>query len=109
MPTTRITFTRPAADRIANVVRIVEQGSRDEAPLTFRRVAESSSKTFRIGTFTGAWPIGGTKTITFKYVTTTPNTVAAVNLFASVSGACGERDCAIARDGSWHLVAVQCE
>lgn len=61
---------------------------------------------FRICTFEGAWPIGTQKTIQFRGTT---NTVSATNLFASVSGECGERDCAIARDGEWYLVAVQCE
>lgn len=64
------------------------------------------SSGFRICTFDGAWPIGDEKTIRFRGTT---NTVTAVNLFASVSGACQERDCAIARDGEWYLVAVQCE
>jgi hypothetical protein len=64
---------------------------------------------FRICTFTGAWAIGTEKTVTFRGVTTTPNTVTVTNLFASVSGECGTRDCAIARDGDWYLVAVQCE
>jgi hypothetical protein len=34
----RITFTRPAAERIAKVVRQVEGGDRDSSGLTFRRV-----------------------------------------------------------------------
>ena len=66
-------------------------------------------KAFRICTFTGAWSIGTTKTVNFRGVTATPNTVSVTNLFASVSGECGQRDCAIARDGDWYLIAVQCE
>jgi hypothetical protein len=66
--TARITFTRPAADRIANVVRTVEQGSRDEAPLRFGRAAESSGGggVLKIGTFSGAWPIGGEAVVTLQ-------------------------------------------
>lgn len=78
MPTSRITFTRPAADRIASVVRIVEQGSRNEAPLTFGRAFESdaaSGPTLRIGTFSGAWPIGEEATVTLAGSTATARVV----------------------------------
>lgn len=82
----------------------IQQGPRlQDIP---RRAARGG---FRICTFTGAWAIGTEKTVTFRGVTTTPNTVAVTNLFASVTGECGARDCAIARDGAWYLVAVQCE
>lgn len=111
MSTARTTFTRPAADRIANVVRIVEQGSRDGAPLTFDRATDSSGGggAFRICTFTGAWPIGTPKVVSRRNNTSASN-ITAYNLFSSVSGACEERDCAVAKDGTaWYLVAVQCE
>ena len=71
-----------------------------------------ASKTFRICTFTGSWPIDGTKTVTFRGVTTTPNTVSAVNLFANVDGSTStavQTPCAIARDGTaWYLIAARC-
>lgn len=64
---------------------------------------------FRICTFTGSWSKSATKSVTFKYQTTTPNTVAATNLFADISVDCGERDCAIARDGTaWFLISAEC-
>jgi hypothetical protein len=64
-------------------------------------------KSFRICTYTGAWSMGDTKSVKFKYQTTTPNTVAATNLFLSLPDN-GERDCAIAKDGKdWHLVQWQ--
>ena len=105
MSTSRITFTRPAADRIANVVRIVEQGSRNEAPLTFRRVLEGGGgKVFRVCTFTGAWDIGSVKTVTFKYQTTTPNTASVTNLFWPIPDS-ETRDCSIANEGTaWFLI-----
>ena len=73
MATSRVTFTRPAADRIANVVRIVEQGSRDEAPLKFGRATDSGvgGGVLRIGTFTGAWPIGEDAVVTLAGSTAT--------------------------------------
>jgi hypothetical protein len=64
---------------------------------------------FRICTFTGAWNINAAKTVTFKGVTTTPNTVAATNLFAGIGTASGSRNCAIAKDGTaWYLIAAEC-
>lgn len=64
---------------------------------------------FRICTFTGAWSKTGEKTVTFRGVTATPNTVLATNLFASIAAASGSRNCAIARDGTaWYLIAAEC-
>lgn len=63
---------------------------------------------FRIATFTGSWSINSTKTVTFKYLTNTPNTVSATNLFASLTNAT-TKNCAIARDGTaWFLIAAEC-
>lgn len=109
--TERVTFTRPAAERIAKVVRQVEQGDRGADGLRFvpRGGGGSAPKTFRICTFTGAWSKASTKTITFFNQTATPNTVAAVNLFASIPAPTGSRNCAIARDGTaWFLIAAEC-
>lgn len=107
MSTARVDFTRGAAERIAAVVRRVEQGDRDGAPLTFRKVDTDSGKRLRIGTFSGAWSVGATATVTFKYVTNTPNTVTAINLFLDLPSD-GTKDCAIAKDaGTWHLIQWQ--
>jgi len=105
----RVNFTRPAAERIAKVVRKVEQGDRGAAGLTFspRGLGGSSGKTFRICTFTGAWSIDAFKTVTFRNQTNTPNTVSAVNLFLTLPDN-GQRNCAIAKDGAdWHLIQWQ--
>jgi hypothetical protein len=106
--TERVTFTRPAAERIAKVVRAVEGGNRDTAPLVFgARVGGSSAKIFRVATFAGAWSIGSAKTVTFRNQTTTPNTVSATNLFWPIPDG-PQRDCAIARDGTaWYLLTPQ--
>jgi hypothetical protein len=67
----------------------------------------SGDKVFRICTYTGAWSIDGLKTVTFKYKTTTPNTVSAINLFLNLPSN-GQRNCAIAKEGtSWHLIQWQ--
>ena len=107
--TERVTFTKPAAERIAKVVRTVEGGNRDCGPLTFgARVGGVSGKTFRVCTYTGPWNKNTDKTVTFRGVTTTPNTVSASNIFANVT-ASGTRNCAIAKDGTaWYLIAAEC-
>lgn len=68
-----------------------------------------SAKAFRVCTFTGAWAINAQKTVTFRGVTSTPNTASATNLFANITAATGTRNCAIAKDGtSWYLIAAEC-
>ena len=100
-------FDAQSAVRIANAVRKVEIGDRAEKPLEFDPVLpQQQRKTFRIATFSGAWAIGATKTVTFKYATATPNTASALNLFFPVTGS-GTSDCAIAKDGTaWFLIDV---
>lgn len=112
MSTARVDFTRGAAERIAAVVRIVEQGDRDQSGPSYGRIADSPvvGKVFRVCTFTGAWSIDTTKTLTFRNVTATPNTVVAYNLFAALSSpTVSTAVCAIAKDGTaWYLIAARC-
>jgi hypothetical protein len=100
--TERVTFTKPAAERIAKVVRTVEGGDRDCAALSFgSTIGGVNQKVFRVCTFTGAWSIGSSKTVTFRGVT---NTVSVTNLFYPAAPA---GDCGIAKDGTaWFLVSV---
>lgn len=106
----RITFTRPAAERIAAVVRTVERGDRDTKGNTWgvrlEGVGGGGGAVFHIGTFTGAWAISSVKVVTFKYQTTTPNTASVINLFFPYPEN-GTKDCAIAKEGTaWFLVDV---
>ena len=98
-------FTRESAERIANVVRAAELASPAARPLSFDRLdTPQKQRLFRVCTFTGAWSINATKTVTFRNQTATPNTVAAVNLFCGLSptAAC---DVSIAKEGTaWYLV-----
>ena len=109
--TERVTFTRPAAERIAKVVRTVEGGDRDTGPLTFgSRGVSGNARLFRVCTYTGAWAIGSTAAVTFKHQTATPNTVSATNLFFPITNTAtaNARDCAIAKDGTaWFLIDVK--
>ena len=105
----RVAFTKNSAERIGRVVRIVEAGDRDARPMLFAPRLEGGTgrKTFRVCTFTGAWSIGSTKTVTYKNQTTTPNTASVTNLFWPIPEG-GTRDCAIAKDGTaWYLLVPQ--
>jgi hypothetical protein len=105
----RVSFTPRSAQRIARVVRAVENARSPGVALEFRtQIIEANKKVFRVATYTGAWPIGSAKTVTFKNQTNTPNTVSATNLFFPVtSNAAGSRDCAVAKDGTaWYLIDV---
>lgn len=102
--TERVAFTRPAAERIAKVVRKVEAGDRNQAALRFDRVVSPAAppKVFRMGLFDGDWPKGSSKTVTFKNATT--GTVSAINLLWPVPDG-PERNCAIAKEGTaWYLL-----
>ena len=100
----RVTFTRPAAERIAKTVRAVEAGDRSQPGIEFGSVPGVSTKTFRMGTFTGEWSIGSAKTVTFRGSTAT---VSATNLFWPIPGG-PQRNCSIARDGTaWYLLVPQ--
>ena len=109
--TERVAFTRPAAERIAKVVREVEAGNRDLGPISFGAAPGVASKTFRMATFTGAWSINSAKTVTYRGVTTTPNTVSATNVLLDLPALASTatlRNCAIAKDGTaWYLVFPQ--
>ena len=104
----RVSFTRPAAERIGKAVRQVEAGDRDLGPIEWGpRGGGAASKVFRVCTFTGAWAINSAKTVTFRNVTTTPNTVSATNLVYDLPSQ-GELPCGVAKDGTaWYLVAVK--
>lgn len=110
--TERVTFTRPAAERIAKVVRTVEGGDRDQPGITYGSAPGVIGKTFRVATFTGAWSKNTAKVVTFRNQTTTPNTVSVTNIFASITGVTAtstSKACAIAKDGTaWYLIAAEC-
>jgi hypothetical protein len=103
--TQRVTFTKGAAERIGKVVREVEAGNRDLGPLEFGSRVGAQGKVFRVCTFTGAWAINASKTVTFRGVTSTPNTVSAMNLVCGLNPGTVTCDVSIAKDGAaWYLV-----
>lgn len=108
----RVTFTSGSAERIAKVVRIVESGNSDATGYVAPPRLQGGGKFFRMARFTGTWFISSSKTVTFYNQTSTPNTVVAENIFATISGSTSTsvfRYCAIAKDGgSWYLIAASC-
>jgi hypothetical protein len=102
-----VQFTRESAERIANVVRAAELTPTRGRALSFEAIQQGASrKTFRMATYTGAWPIGDTKTVTLRGTTAT---LSAVNLFLNLPSN-GQRNCAVAKDGTaWHLIQWEWE
>lgn len=101
----RVTFTRPAAERIGKVVRIVEAGDREATPWTVdvrNSGGLGQGSPLRLGTFTGQWQIDTIKTVTLSGSTATyavknvciplemheqsPNTAARSVIFSRVNG-----------------------
>lgn len=82
--TERVTFTRPAAERIAKAVRTVEGGNRDCRPITYgARIASPAGTSVKLAYYTatsdwvavsplGATSASNTKTVQFCFPTTTP-------------------------------------
>ena len=100
-----VQFTRESAERIANVVRAAELTPRGGAPLNFGAVLESPRRrVFRVGSYSGAWALDASKTVTLRGTTAT---LSAVNPFLSLPSN-GTRACGVARDGTaWYLVQWQ--
>jgi hypothetical protein len=108
----RISFTRPAVERIANVVRTVENARTPGVGLRFSPL-ELVDRKFRVCTFTGTWLVDSVKTLKFYHITNTPNTVSAHNIFADIKGGTSSAcvtNCAIAKSGTaWYLIAAGCQ
>jgi hypothetical protein len=105
-PADAVQFTRESAERVARVVRAAELTPAAGSPLTFdKRFPERIPKQVRAATFTGAWPIGSTKVVTFKHEPTA--TVNAVNLSWPITlGGYVNENCLVGREGTnWWLVA----
>lgn len=101
-------------ERIQQTIRVVESMAQPASivrlPTSVETLPQPAAKTFRICTFTGSWSINASKTVTFRGVTATPNTVAAINLFAAIPAPSGAANCAIAKDGTaWYLIAASCD
>jgi hypothetical protein len=107
-------LSEPYKQRVDNALATVEgmpsQQTTTLIPTRFETLQQpAGGKTFRICTFTGAWPINASKTVTARGG---DQTFDAINLFAAVGNTASSvpKDCAIAKDGTqWYLIAAVCE
>ena len=103
----RVSFTRQGADRIARVVRTVEQGDKKGNALTFGKryytPPSSAGDIFRMAAFTGTWSVDTAKTIQFTDPIYSGATATAFNYFCGIAGG----DIGVARNASnvWHLIS----
>lgn len=109
-PFSAVQFTRESAERIAGVVRQAELTPASASPLTFdRRLSDRVPKQVRAATFSGSWPIGSTKTVTFKYAPTATANVVNLSWPITLSGYVNE-DCVVGKEGTnWWLVVPKLE
>lgn len=98
-------FTRESAERIANVVRAAETAPAPASPLRFDALLQDRvPRQVRAATFSGSWPIGSSKVVTFAY---TPTATANVtNLSWPITDtAYANENCLVGKDGTnWWLV-----
>ena len=100
-----VSFSRPAAQRIAKAVRVIEAGDRSQPGLTFDHpMPGGGTKLIRAATFTGSWSINASKTVTFKYAPTATQAVTNLSWPIAHNHTAAE-DCIVGREGtSWWLV-----
>lgn len=104
-PRDPVQFTRESAERVANVVRSAELTPPAAAPLSFDRISEGRSpKQVRAARFSGSWPIGTVKTVTFAHAPT--STVNVTNLSWPITEtAYLNENCVVGKEGTnWWLV-----
>lgn len=104
-PRDAVQFTLESAERIANVVRSAEVTPPAASPLTFDRIADTRMpKAVRAAVFSGSWPIGSSKTVTFSNAPTTTATVQNLSWPITEAGYSNE-PCIVGKDGTaWYLV-----
>jgi len=109
-PRDAVQFTLESAQRIAGVVRSAELTPTAASPLTFDRVVDGRHpKQVRAATFSGSWPIGSIKVVTFKYAPTATANVVNLSWPITLTGYVNE-DCVVGREGtSWWLVVPKLE
>lgn len=105
-PADAVQFTRESAERIAGVVRAAELTPAVGSPLSFGRLANGQQmpKQVRAATFTGSWPIGSVKTVTFKYAPAVTANVSNLSWPITFNYVAPE-NCLVGKEGtSWWLV-----
>lgn len=105
-----VQFTYESAERIASVVRAAETTPPTFSPLAFqRRIMSQSVKAVRLARYSGSWPQGTTKVVTFQE--TPAGTATVTNYLYDIiadDALLSQRYCLVAREGqNWWLVAPQ--
>jgi hypothetical protein len=104
-PMGAVQFTRESAERIANVVRVAETTPPAARPLVFDAVMQDRiPKQVRAAKFSGSWPVGSSKVVTFSHAPTA--TASVTNLsWPITASAYSNENCLVGREGtSWWLV-----
>lgn len=104
-PRDAVQFTLESAERIASVVRAAETTPPAASPLTFDRLIEGRApKQVRAAKFSGAWPIGSSKVVTFANMPT--STANVQNLSWPITDtAYANENCLVGKEGTnWWLV-----
>lgn len=100
-------FAKQIKSTIARVDGLAVAGEVARIPTRFEAAYFGGAQTFRICEFTGTWAINTDKEVTFKGVTSTPNTVSVTNVLYELPDQ-GTVPCAVAKDGTaWYLVDVR--
>jgi len=109
-PLDAVQFTRESSERIARVVRAAETSLPAGPPLSFAPFVDGRRpRQVRAATFSGSWPIGSSKAVTFKNVPAV--TASVVNLSWPITlTAYSSEDCLVGKDGTaWYLVVPRLE
>lgn len=103
-------FTQESAQRIARVVRGVETSIAPTSPLTFEPFfpPKKGGGGVIIGLFSGPWPKGETRVVTFLNDTTTAT---AFNVFGNIGTSTAMvRHCAIAKyQTAFYMIQAECD
>lgn len=104
-PFDAVQFTRESAERIASVVRTAETTPPAASPLTFEPYFESRMpKQVRQAKFSGSWPIGSSKVVTFPNAPTATASVMNLSWPIAETGYINE-NCVVGKEGTnWWLV-----
>lgn len=109
-PFDAVQFTRESSERIARVVRAAETSLPGGSPLSFEPFVDGRKpRQVRAATFSGSWPIGSSKVVTFKNAPISTATVQNLSWPITLTAYSNE-DCVVGRDGTaWYLVVPRLE
>lgn len=103
-----VVFTRGAAERIANAVRIVEIGERDGGGLEMADGGvQQSPKILKLATFTGAWSVDTAKVVTLTGSTQTASVLNMSRELTAITAQTAQSVIIGKMRGSWYLLEAR--